>query len=93
MEIKYAGFNYNGLNNLGDQIQSIAAEKFIPKISKRFNRDSLSKVLSNDKHLIIMNGWFTHQPQRCFPPSDSIFPIFWGFHISNWNDSWDHFLS
>lgn len=40
-----------------------------------------------------MNGLFTHQPKKCFPPSDSIFPVFWGFHISDWNDSWDHFLS
>ena len=98
MKICYAGFDYLGLNNLGlnnlgDQIQSIAAERFLPEINLRVNRDTLASTHCNSKHLLIMNGWFTHQPEHCLPISSSILPVFWGFHVSDWNHSWKHFLS
>jgi hypothetical protein len=93
MDMKFAGLEYQGLNNLGDQIQSIAAERFFPKIDIRFNRDSLSAANSSSKHLLIMNGWFSHDPENCLPTNESILPVFWGFHISDWNNSWQYFLS
>ena len=89
----YGGFKYLGLNNLGDQIQSIAAERFLPCVNRRFNRDTLSLVSLEETYLLIMNGWFTHNPIKCFPPTNMIYPIFWGFHITNWNKSWNYFLS
>lgn len=93
MKIRHAGFEYQGLNNLGDQIQSIAAERFLPKIDIRFNRDSLSAANIPSKHLLIMNGWFSHDPENCLPTNGNILPVFWGFHISDWNNSWQYFLS
>ncbi|MFO7825474.1 MAG: polysaccharide pyruvyl transferase family protein [Cyclobacterium sp.] len=93
MKIRYAGFDYRGLNNLGDQVQSIAAERFLPEINMRLNRDTLASAHCNPNHLLIMNGWYSHQPEHCLPISNSILPVFWGFHISDWNDSWRHFLS
>ena len=45
--------------NIGDNIQSIAAEQFLPIVDKRFNRDALNKVLESEKYLLIMNGWYT----------------------------------
>jgi len=81
MKIHFAGFEYHGLNNLGDQIQSIAAERFLAKIDKRFNRDSLSTAKSSSMHLLIMNGWFSHDPKNCLPTNENILPVFWGFHI------------
>lgn len=90
--IPFAGFTYNGLTNLGDHIQSICTERLLPKIETRFNRDSLNNVQSTSKYLMIMNGWFTHEP-RNFPPSATICPFFWGFHITDWNDSWSQMSS
>lgn len=87
----YGGFQYDGLDNLGDYIQSISSEMYLPRVDKRFNRDALING-STDRYLIIMNGWFSHKP-HLFPPSDSILPVFWGFHVTNWNNSWEYFLS
>lgn len=89
---QFAGFSYNGLNNLGDHIQSICTERLLPKIKKRFNRDSLGKVADSSRYIMIMNGWFSHNPQY-FPPSNVILPLFWGFHVTDCNESWNQMLS
>lgn len=89
--LKIGGLKYLGSDNLGDYIQSLAAERFVPKIDKRFNRDELSKVNEVHKHIVIMNGWFSHSAETCFPISQSIIPFFFGFHITNMNNSSEYF--
>jgi hypothetical protein len=76
MKIRYTGFSYRGLNNLGDQIQSIGTERFLPEINMRLNRDTLASEHCNPIHLLIMNGWFSHQPEHCLPISNSILTVF-----------------
>lgn len=93
MKVRYVGFEYQGLNNLGDHIQPIAAERILPGIDQRFNRDSLAGAKCTSKHLLIMNGWFSHHPENCLPTNNNILPVFWGFHISDRNNSWQYFLS
>lgn len=88
----FAGFDYVGLLNVGDHIQSVATEQHLPDVVERFNRDTLSKEAPLDKLYLIMNGWFSHSPETCLPTSANIVPIFWGFHLTNWNDTWKHFL-
>jgi hypothetical protein len=90
--MKYASLIYSSSYNLGDQIQSLAAEQFLPGIDARFDRDYLREAMPDDQYLLIMQGWFSHYPERCFPPSDRILPVFFGFHITDWNQSWDYFL-
>ena len=89
--MKYASLIYTTSSNLGDQIQSLALEQFLPSIDDKFDRDYLSEVNNKEKHLLIMQGWFSHLPEKCFPPSDSIIPVFFGFHITDWNESIEHF--
>ena len=67
-------------NNVGDEIQSIAAKNFLPKIDFYLDRENLDKVKNNQKIKLIMNGWFMHNPKN-WPPSDSIIPLFISFHI------------
>jgi len=90
--MKYAGFKYNYLNNIGDHIQSLAVEQFLPKVNIRINRDSLSLNTVNDPVLLVMNGWFSHTPGVCFPPNRNIIGLFWGFHVTDWNNSWEYLL-
>lgn len=90
-EKNFAGFLYKGLTNLGDNIQSVATETLLPKIITRFNRDTLALADWKDDILLVMNGWFSHNPEMCLPQSQKIHPIFWGFHITDWNTSWDYF--
>jgi len=67
--------------NIGDEIQSLAARNFLPRIDVLLDRDHLNKVKSNKKIKLIMNGWFTEKPWN-WPPSSDIKPLFVSFHIS-----------
>lgn len=89
--VQFAGLAYRGLNNLGDHIQSIATERLLPGITQRFNRDTLAYANPTVPLSIVMNGWFSHHPETCLPRSVNLHPIFWGFHITDTNDSWDYF--
>lgn len=80
--MRYAGFTYRHPGtNLGDVLQSIAAERFLPRIKKRFRRDRLHQVREEDNYLLIMNGNF-HQYAETWPPSESIVPVFFGFRVA-----------
>jgi len=69
-------------NNLGDEIQSIAARQFLPRVDLYIDREyDLDKVKSEIPIKLIMNGWFKHNVSS-WPPSPSIRPLFISFHIT-----------
>lgn len=61
-KIKYGLFEYS-TKNLGDEIQSIAARRFLPAVDYYFNRDNIdnTKIPANEKVKLIMNGWYMHE--------------------------------
>lgn len=68
--------------NLGDDIQSLAAAQFLPRVDIYLDRDNLKDIKHvNDNIKVIMNGWFTNKPGN-WPPSRVIEPLFISFHIS-----------
>lgn len=89
--LKYDYFNFGG--NLGDEIQSLAAEQFLPRVDKKFPRDYLKNVSENEQYILILNGYFPGNYGKCFPPSKSIVPIFYGFHLANSKYAFDEFLN
>jgi len=78
--MKYASLMYS-TSNIGDNFQTIAAEQYLPLVNKKVNRDNLNQVVESDRFVLIMNGWYTHIPEN-WPPSESIIPVFIGFHIA-----------
>lgn len=68
--------------NLGDEIQTIAADQFVDRIHARFDRDQLRNVKSEKKYLLILNGWFSHHPESCIPLAECFVPLIIGFHIA-----------
>jgi hypothetical protein len=58
---KYGVLTYN-TKNLGDEIQTIAAMRFLPHIDYYFDRDHINdtKIAKDDKVKLIMNGWYMH---------------------------------
>ena len=56
-------------NNLGDEIQSIAARQFLPSVDALVDRDDWIAFPSNTEgpFRIILNGRFTHCPEK-WPP-------------------------
>jgi hypothetical protein len=74
---------YPGTDNLGDEIQSLAAKRFLPRVSQYLNREALHTVNSRKggKLWTVMNGWYCHIPSH-WPPSDEIEPLYVAVHIS-----------
>lgn len=81
--------NYNyGLmiyttTNIGDEIQSIAASRFLPSIDEYISRENIK--FFKPKHSqkltkVIMNAWWMWKPKN-FPPSKYIRPLLISMHI------------
>lgn len=71
--MKYGALKFNS-TNIGDEIQSIAAQRFLPQVDYYIFRDHLNKFSSDEKVKLIMNSWYTWKP-RNFPPSECIDPL------------------
>lgn len=67
--------------NVGDNIQSLAAKQFLPKVDEFLNREKLAEY-KGEKIKLIMNGWFTHNIHN-WVPSEDINTLFVSFHMNN----------
>ena len=82
---KYALFKYTNSNNIGDEIQSIAARRFMPKVDYYIDRDNVgdwknSNAEENVK--LIANGWYMHEP-HAWPITDkTISPLLISMHVN-----------
>ena len=76
--LKYEGKTFLKSFNIGDDIQSIAAARLLPRIDGFLSRDHLSQVTS--PCIVSMNGFFMGEPN--WPPSEFVIPIFYAFHIA-----------
>jgi hypothetical protein len=82
--MKYGVFTYKENRkffNVGDNIQSLAAKQFLPRVDHYINREELADYHGGPTK-VIMNGWFTHN-WRNWIPSDDISPLFVSFHVNN----------
>ena len=72
--------------NIGDDIQSYSALRFLPKVDYYIEREALDLFVPEKKEQIItiMNGWFLHSKIN-FPISPYIFPIYISTHFSAYN--------
>ncbi len=78
--MRYGLLNYS-TRNLGDDIQSLAARRFLPGVDVVVDRDALNRAPGPDPCKIILNGWFTHRPDN-WPPAPDLKPLFISTHIS-----------
>lgn len=79
-KMQFAVLGYNNTKNIGDSIQSVAVLQHVDQDYIVIDRDNL-KEYDGVSCVVVMNGWFSHQPQN-WPPSNKIKPIFFGFHIT-----------
>lgn len=82
-DMRYGLLSYT-TTNLGDEIQSIAAQQFLPSTNVLINRDQLNLPPddSGERCKIILNGWHTHKPEN-WPPSDLLDALLVSFHITD----------
>lgn len=84
--MKYGLITFKETENIGDDIQSYVAIKFLPRIDYYIEREKLDLFVPNKKEqvLTIMNGWFLHSKIN-FPLSPYIYPIYISTHFSTYN--------
>jgi hypothetical protein len=71
-----------GTNNLGDEIQSLAARQFLPRVDRMIPREDLRADPGVDGRIrVILNGWFLHNPRR-WPPHEKIVPLITSIHLA-----------
>ncbi len=68
-----------GSKNIGDYIQSLAADQFLPHVDEYYDKTSDDGGTETVK--MIMNGWYIWQPDK-FPLSKRIIPLPISMHIS-----------
>ena len=78
--MKYGLISYDYTTNLGNEIQSIAARRFLPQIDYYIEHEKLDQF-TGDNVKMIMNGWFVDCP-TAWPPSDSINPLLVSMHFT-----------
>ena len=86
--MKYGLIYYKSTDNLGDDIQTYAAMKFLPHIDYYIDRENLSCFVPDQKEYVsmIMNGWFIHN-KLAWPPSPYINPLLISMHFKVLEDT------
>ena len=80
--MKFGLMSYAYTTNLGNEIQSIAARRFLPKIDYFIDHEKLNLFQNEEKVKMIMNGWYLDCLES-WPPSDSIDPLLISMHFNS----------
>lgn len=81
--MKYGIMYYKETDNIGDDIQTYTAIKFLPHIDYYIDREDLNCFIPEKKEYVsmIMNGWFLHN-KAAWPPSPYINPLLTSMHFT-----------
>lgn len=84
LDYNYGIRKYRIATNFGDEIQSIAASYFFPKIDYFIDREQISSnnFNKNEKIKVIMNGWWIHDANQ-WPPAQNIDPLLISMHFAD----------
>jgi len=80
----YYGLVVAFTENLGDDIQSLAALQFYPRVDYIIHREYINKVRLDEPIKVVLNGWYMSKPWN-WPPSPSIIPLIISFHTDPWS--------
>ena len=81
--MKYGIMYYKETDNIGDDIQTYTAIRFLPHIDYYVDREDLNCFMPENKEYvsIIMNGWFMHN-KAAWPPSPYLNPLLTSIHFT-----------
>lgn len=82
--MKYGIMYYKETENIGDDIQTYVAKRFLPHIDYFIDREHLNCFIPEKKEYVsmIMNGWFL-DVKAAWPPSPYIHPLLVSMHFSS----------
>jgi len=79
--MKTGVLRYSYSNNIGDEMQTLAAERFLPRVDMTIERDRLHWYGDDGPILVPFNGWFTRPSyDACWPPPENIIPLLHSFY-------------
>ncbi|WP_407376991.1 polysaccharide pyruvyl transferase family protein [Methanobrevibacter sp.] len=90
--MKYGLLTYNYTINLGNEIQSIAARRFLPKIDYYIEQHKIQDFKEESDVKTIMNAWYLNCPEA-WPPSRNIDPLLVSMHFNSIKFTKDAILS
>lgn len=73
--IEYSGKSFEGWSNLGDDIQSLAAKRLLPRVDGSISREKLKHPVTPG--VLSMNGYFLGGVE--WPPAPELVPLFFCF--------------
>lgn len=87
--MKFGCLYYSDSENVGDDIQTYAQWRFLPRVDYWIDRESLHIFCPDEEYKValIMNAWFMYTPQN-WPPSPYIYPLFISTHFSKYHVQW-----
>ncbi len=80
--VQFALFKYS-THNLGDEIQSLAARAFLPRVDLYVDRDELPTTKLDSTTALVMNGWYSHRPELWPPKQQQLKPLLISMHFSD----------
>jgi len=70
--------------NLGDDLQTLALERLLPRVDLRVDRDDVSQARDwGDDVRWIINGWYSPNMHRVWPPRTQAQCLYVGFHATH----------
>jgi hypothetical protein len=76
--LEYAGDLFEKVFNLGDDIQTIAVSRLLPKVDGHVSRESLDTAVESG--IVCLNGYFMNSNH--WPPAPGLTPVFFSFHVT-----------
>ena len=90
--MKYGLMSYKYTVNIGNEIQSIASRRFLPKIDYYIDHEEIHEFNEDKDVKLIMNGWYLDS-HSAWPPSENIDPLLISIHFNTQQKTQDIILS
>lgn len=82
--MKFGILMHKNTQNIGDDIQSYAAARLLPKVDYFLDRERLDEFVTDDGEpaAVVMSAWYMWHKWN-WPPSEFIMPLFVGMHYTD----------
>ena len=84
--MKFGLIVYKDTENIGDDVQSYVATKYLPRVDYIIDRDDITSFIPNEKEYVatIMNAWWMNKKFN-WPPSPYIYPKMISMHFTHYD--------
>lgn len=85
-KMTFALYSYT-TENIGDEVQSIAARYFLPRVDHYVDRDQLAdfSLPENEQAKLIMNAWYMHNPRKWPFTAKNVTPLLVSMYVDQKN--------